>query len=283
MINETNRSEFQAMLERKAASNPKEKSAKESKQNRSFHIDQERYHRLRREEDLKDQEIREQEKFARIERNIAEWRERVGARWADARIENITVPQNKEAILDRIHRVEHGSKFHSNEISMVIRGTMGRGKTYLGYVYAFELIRRGLLLPSQVYIQNEQHLANIMSSGYEQNRMLNELCSEQYKFYLIDDVGRGKYSQAVDRYTIWHHLVDHVYSQNIPIVVTTNLLGNKVEGRDDKNRAARISEWIGDSAVDRLRSIVGATGTIVMTGEDMRTKVAQESTRNIRR
>lgn len=279
MADANNREGFQNLLARHQ-SRPSGKVALSSAN--QFTFDHARYQRMIAEDYKRTTELKKQEQEAVIAQSIDIWKKKVGNRWSSACLDQIKNPDAHERLADRINRHVAKDPDGLNETSLLVSGLTGRGKTYLGYAYAFELIKLGLLLPHQIFIGSESVLSEIVSSGFRQSEKMEELLSSEYKFYMIDDVGRGRFKDISDRGTIWHQVLDHMYAHQIPIVLTTNLLAKKPENVPGKTHAVTIAEWLGDSAVDRLRHIVGNTGNIVMTGDDIRAQVGSNWEQNYR-
>lgn len=200
---------------------------------------------------------------ATITRHKEEWADLIGERWHDACLANISDPNATAILSDRISR--HKSGRGLNQISMLITGYLGRGKTYLGYAYAYELISAGLLKPSEVFIGTEQELAKITRGGFRSAEMLEDLISPQYRFYMIDDVGRATFPDDLRRREIWHALVDNIYSTRKTLVITTNL--------PIHDKPGVLASWVGDSTESRIRHITG-NGVVIMNGDNKREEIA---------
>lgn len=238
-------------------------------------IDAERYHARLREEQEEAERIIAERRHEQVELRRKIWADMIDVRWRDASLEKIRDVDARAVLEDRIQR--HTSREGLNQTSVLISGTYGRGKTYVGYAYAYELIARGVLLPSQIFIGTEQALVEIASSGYEKAERLRRLLSPQYRFYLIDDVGRGKFGAPAQRGEVWYELLNHVYSKRLTIVLTTNLIASK----GAKNNT--VAAWLGEAAVDRLRHLVGTSGNLVMSGENMRQRIGEDLEATYRR
>lgn len=198
---------------------------------------------------------------SKAEANAKAWRESIEDRWRDAELASITDPNHRAALESRMQR--HRERRGLNRTSFLLGGPMGRGKTYFGYAYIYEMIRQGFILPSQVFADSEPSLATISGLGFKKEERLQQLLSRRYSVYLIDDVGRGKFSSAFDRGELWYALMNHIYQNRLTLIMTTNLPINKRE-KDS------ISQWLGEAAVDRLRHIVGGEGVLAFQGANMR-------------
>lgn len=225
-------------------------------------IDQSRYRRLQAQELRETQLLVARKRVAGIEREAGKWSERVGSRWADAALSKLSDPGAIAAIEDRLGRFKH--KDGMNRISLVFSGSNGGGKTYAAYAYVRELIDGGFIRNSQIFLGNESSLSNIASAGFRRDEMRAELLHPRHRLYFIDEVGRGAFGSPVARGQVWDDLMDHVYSNQLCIVLTTNLKTNT------KNAPDAISSWITGAGIERLRHMVGIDGNVVMNGKNYR-------------
>lgn len=193
---------------------------------------------------LKDQVIVKEVNQARIESSLEGWKAKVGPTFANATTDN-------PKILDRVARLKTPTGRHNT--SMILTGAMGAGKTWLGYAYINLALASGAVTNGQVIADTETSvLSKIASSGYKRVDMLDELCNPRYQIYFIDDVGQGYFSREDVRTEVWYELIDHVYSHQLTLIMTTNLpLTNNALGK-----------WIGARAFDRLQSLVGSEGVM---------------------
>lgn len=191
---------------------------------------------------MKDQVIVKEVKQARIESSLQGWKEKVGPTFANATTDN-------PRILEKVSRLKTPNGRHNT--SIILTGNMGTGKTWLGYAYINLALASGAVTNGQIVADTETSvLSKIASSGYKRVDMLEELCNPRYKIYFIDDVGQGYFSREDVRTEVWYELIDHIYSHQLSLIMTTNLaLTDNALGR-----------WIGMRAYDRLRSLVGTEG-----------------------
>jgi DNA replication protein DnaC len=193
------------------------------------------------------------EKEKRISHALAEWRKKVGARFGDATTDN-------PIVTDRVQRLATGSGSHKT--SMVLSGDLGVGKTYISYAFINLAIASGAVTPGQIVADTETAiLGKISSSGFKRAELLEELFNPRYKIYFIDDVGQGYFSNEQGRREVWYELLDHVYSHDLTLIITTNKAFKIVNGVITGSPA--LEQWIGGAAYDRLKHIVGPDGLIV--------------------
>jgi len=197
-----------------------------------------------------------------ILRREEEWFNIIGDRWRDACLQNISDPNAVSVLDDRLKRHRSGNGL--NRTSILIAGKMGRGKTYLGYAYAYELIHAGLLKPSEVFIGTEQDLVKIARGGFHGAEMLEDLLKPQHRFYLFDDIGRTAFPDDIKRRELWHALVDNIYSNGKTLVITTNLPIQEKQGV--------LAAWVGNSSESRIRHITG-DGVVFMDGDNKREEI----------
>lgn len=193
---------------------------------------------------MKDQVIVKEVGQARIDSSLQGWKAKVGPTFANATTDD-------PKILNKVARLKNPNGRHNT--SIILTGAMGAGKTWLGYAYINLALASGALTNGQVIADTETSvLSKIASSGYKRVDMLEELCNPRYQIYFIDDVGQGYFSREDVRTEVWYELIDHVYSHQLTLIITTNLpLTDKALGR-----------WIGARAFDRLRSLVGSEGVM---------------------
>lgn len=231
----------------------------------SINLDE--YNRKLRLARMREGELLARQREQRIQDAKIKWVEKIDDRWRDADISKIQDPEVASKIVDLINRHTKPQGYHAT--SLVISGDLGKGKTYLGYIYAYELIKAGVLGPNNFYIDTEGALAAISRSGFERKNLLAELKHPKNKFYFIDDVGRGGFANEYDRTEVWYDLINHIYTKKLTLVITTNLVLNP-EIKES------LRGWLGAAATDRLTHITPASGKIVLLGDNMRKKKGEE-------
>lgn len=204
-----------------------------------------------------------QEKEHRIDKALVEWKKRVGPRFAEATTEN-------PLIVDRVNRLAQGNGIKT---SLVMSGALGVGKTWSAYAFINLAIAAGAVTPGQIIADTETAiLGKISSSGFKRAELLEELFNPRYKIYFIDDVGQGYFSTEQGRREVWYELIDHVYSHDLTLIMTTNKEFKIVNGKISGSPA--LEQWIGGAAYDRLKHIVGSDGLIVPGNVNRRPSVA---------
>ena len=205
------------------------------------------------------------ERDVRIAHAVNEWKKRVGPRFADATTES-------PVIVERVNRLANGNGIKT---SLVMSGDLGVGKTWQGYSFINLAIAAGAVTPGQIIADTETAiLGKISSSGFKRAELLEELFNPRYKIYFIDDVGQGYFSTEQGRREVWYELIDHVYSHDLTLIMTTNkefkIVGGKISG------SPALEQWIGGAAYDRLKHIVGHDGLIVPGNVNRRPSVADK-------
>lgn len=190
----------------------------------------------------------------RIKTYVTQWRKQVGERFRDADTED-------PIILDKINRIKRGVGGHRT--SVVLAGEIGIGKTWMAYAYLNKLIKEGLFNPAEIVHDTEASiLGRIASGGFKRDEMFQELVHPMHKVFFIDDVGQAYYSDDVKRQSVWFELINHIYTNDLILVMTTNKKFQINEKGQFVNMNS-LSHWLGEAAFDRVRNIVGSDGLIV--------------------
>lgn len=166
------------------------------------------------------------------------------------------------AVQERLNRMRNGQMGVS---SMVILGSPGYGKTYLSIAYANLAIREGFVRPSEVLFGTESELlASAANSGFgDVEKQLRRVTAKKTKFLILDDVGRGTWLNEAMRPKVFSLVLDKFWSENRVIVITSNL------------PPAELADYIGEGAMDRLRSLAG-NSSVVLDTESKRSQITQE-------
>jgi DNA replication protein DnaC len=100
--------------------------------------------------------------------------------------------------------------------------------------------------------------ATYNTGATETEEQVLRLLGEKTSLLIIDDVGKVKPRDPSFLQGIFFSIVDQRYTDEIPLVITTNLSLTELE------------EHIGGASADRLREMCGKSGFIVMTGTSYR-------------
>lgn len=221
----------------------------------------------------KDKAVSDKVEQEKVHQRLEFWKSRIDTRWHDATLDSPTLfPEVRRIINSKLKRWESGTGL--DQTSLLFAGIYGRGKTWSAYAYAAELIRLGYLSASQIYICTEVEIAAIATSGFQKSQGLANLMDPKYKFFLVDDVGRGSFGAPQQRGEIWFTIINHVYSKGLTLALTTN---QTVQKTSDGN--SPMEDWIGAASMERLRSIVGQDGYLAFTQSmvNMREELARRS------
>jgi DNA replication protein DnaC len=193
----------------------------------------------------RDRVLASAEKKKRVEKATIEWKNKVGRTFAEATTED-------PRVIDRVNRLAMQQGLHKT--SLIFYGDLGVGKSWQGYAFINLAIQAGAVTPGQIIADTETAvLGKIASSGFRRSELLEELFAARNKIYFIDDVGQGYFSNEQGRTEVWYELIDHVYTHQLTLIMTTN----------KKLTDASLGSWIGARAYDRLKAIVGQDGAIV--------------------
>lgn len=173
-------------------------------------------------------------------------------------------------IVERLARLKEGKKGRG-VASLAAFGDTGVGKTYLAISYANTAIKAGYFKPSEVLFGSESELLSAAANApfADVETAFRRLTNGRYKMIIIDDVGRGAYLRDDMRPKIWSLILDKMYSENRVVVITSNL------------DPTRLTEHIGEGAMDRLRAMVGY-GSLILK-EPQRRKITEETLASIKK
>lgn len=214
-------------------------------------------------------QISDDKRNARVNNELVLWHDRVGERFANAKVDDV---RRNRVIQDRIDRIKEGKLLHRNSLLLV--GNLGTGKTWMGHAYVESLIRNGLVQNSEICMGTEiSLLAPVADAGFNQQEKMDQLLSPHHKIYFIDEVGRAYFRNTQARHHIWYALINHAYVHHIPIILTTNCSTKPIETLDTQSNEQHGSEleaWIGDAALDRLRYMAGPDGVLIPSDTNQR-------------
>lgn len=208
-------------------------------------VDPEEYDKRLKNSLRRDEVLVKEDKARRVEKATLEWKNKVGKTFSEATTDN-------PLIHDRVNRLATNQGKHKT--SMILHGDLGVGKTWTAHAFINLAIEAGAVTPGQIAMGDETSLlGKIAPSGYDRPALLEDLLNPKYKIYFIDEVGRGYFSNDLSRTNLWTALVDHVYTHQLSLVMTTNkyLTDNS------------LGAWMGAAAFDRLKALVGKDGAIV--------------------
>lgn len=185
----------------------------------------------------------------------ARWQASLPEKFKDANTEH---PKVRE----RMRRLAAGER---GIASMLILGAPGLGKTWLGVAYANAAIKAGYFSPSDVLFGSESELlASAANSNFKDvEPALRRLIAPRIKMIIIDDVGRGTWLNESMRAKVFSLVLDKFWSENRVVVFTSNL------------EPDNLGTYIGDGAMDRLKSLVG-NSVVKLDSESKRRMVTEE-------
>lgn len=228
-------------------------------------VSAEEYVRRRNRQLYQDQRLVKEVQKDRIQKSLSEWQLKVGKTFANATVENPKIAERVARIGDEYGRHKTSFLFHGN--------TMGSGKTWHCYSYINLAIQSGKVTAGQIKMGTETDLlGRIAVGGYKRNELLEELTHPRFQIYFVDDVGQGYFSREDTRTEVWYELIDHVYTHQLTLLLTTNLpVTDQGLGR-----------WVGRRAFDRLKTIIGTDGVIEPSKVNRREAVAEKNEQKYR-
>lgn len=156
----------------------------------------------------------------------------------------------------------------------VTRNYIVTHNTWLAYAYLNKLVKEGIMSPANLVASTETAvLGRIAAGGFKRAEMYEDLRNPLKKVYFIDDVGQAFFSSDPVRKEVWYELIDHIYSNDLTLIITTNKLLGTNNGHPKKDT---LSDWLGDAAYDRLKHIMGPEGLITPSGRNKRPEIFHE-------
>ena len=109
---------------------------------------------------------------------------------------------------------------------LLLFGSVGTGKTYIGACIANALLDRGY----PVLMTNFARLSNTLQGMWEgKQEYLDSL--NRFPLLIIDDLGAERKSEYMNE--IVYHLIDSRYRARLPLIVTTNLSSDELKNPTD--------------------------------------------------
>lgn len=168
------------------------------------------------------------------------------------------IPQVEE----RLKRLNEKVGLHKT--SLVFLGVVGAGKTWLAYGYILDAIKDGSIRPNEVSITTEFVLSAISKSGFSKDEKMRELLHPKHKVFIVDDVGQADFKDPSARNEVWFELIDHIYRNNLTLVMTTNLPASPTNNS--------LKKYLGSAVYSRLESITGGD-FVIPADKDRRPEV----------
>lgn len=165
-------------------------------------------------------------------------------------------------VAERLKRLHHHKGLHKT--SLVFLGVVGAGKTWLAYGYVLDAIKEGSIRPDQVSITTEFVLSAISKSGFSKDEKMKELLHPRHKVFVVDDVGQADFRDTSSRNEVWFEMIDHIYRNNLTLIMTTNLPASPQDNR--------LQKYLGSAVYSRLESITGGD-FVVPSDKDRRPEV----------
>lgn len=211
----------------------------------------------------RDKVVVEKVSLERINRSLEDWKKRVGPTFAKATTD---IPK----VVDRVNRLAKNAGTHKT--SLLLHGNMGTGKSWIAYAYINMAIAAGVATAGQIIADTETSvLGRITISGFKKPEMLDDLLNPRNKIFFIDDVGQGFFGDIQKRTEVWFELIDHIYTHQLTLLITTNL------------GARELEKWVGPRAYDRLMAIVGNDGILEPSKVNRRPSVLEQQEQQYRR
>ncbi len=166
---------------------------------------------------------------------------------------------NHPMVAERLSRLKQNAAPLETS-GILVRGIVGRGKTWLAIGYANDMIQAGILHPSQVIFGTESELlASVANAPFaEVEKELKKLTSGRYKCIIVDDIGRGTWLRDDMRAKVFSFVFDKQWAHGNMVIATTNL------SREN------MTKYMGSAAMDRLLAMCGYSPDVLLEGLDKR-------------
>lgn len=177
--------------------------------------------------------------------NLKLWDSNLPERWQGASLSKMTDPAAEKA-LKMIGTGNHGGFF--------ITGDAGSGKTFLSYAIIRKYIGKGLTTFSQVKIVSEESLLSLGYSGFEGRSRFEQLFDRKYNMYFFDNVGEKDRYDNNREIPLWERLIDHIYSNSLYTVFTSNYDLNGFSSILSDSGQAKFDSLVGDRIIEINRT-----------------------------
>lgn len=181
----------------------------------------------------------------------------LGKRFQKRTFESFTVTDENKAAYKTAF--DFAQEFPKVSSGLLFTGPVGTGKTHLASAIANKLIEKLYA----VICRNITDIISFIKSSYGKDAELTEyeivdILTKEVDLLIIDDLGKEKTSDNTNM--LLYQIVNRLYEDEKPIVVTTNFVG--------KTLAQKLGER-GEAIISRLTEMCQP---VKMTGEDWRLK-----------
>jgi len=188
----------------------------------------------------------------------------LGKRFAKRTFENFKIDDITPEILNAYKKaLEFSTKFPDVQKGLLFTGPVGTGKTHLAAAIANKLIENLY----SVAFGNVTDIVTLIKSTYRKDSELTEgevvkAFTDDTDIFIIDDLGKEHSSPNTS--TVLYQIINRLYENEKPIVVTTNF--------SSATLCKKLNER-GEAIVSRLAEMCEF---IKVTGPDWRLKVVEE-------
>jgi DNA replication protein DnaC len=159
---------------------------------------------------------------------------------------------------------DFAKEFPNISRGLLFTGPVGVGKSHLASAIANTLIEKLYT----VICKNITDIISLIKSTYGKNTELTEyeivdILTKEVDLLIIDDLGKEKTSENTN--TLLYQIVNRLYEDEKPIIITTNFVGDSL--------AEKLGER-GEAIVSRVTEMCQP---VKMTGKDWRVKGAKQN------
>lgn len=190
-----------------------------------------------------------------METNAARGREswsRIPVHYQDAKITNLEVQAWAQSLADGVASTTRtGNPILKRGRSLLILGVVGTGKTFEAFGAVRELSVSGLAVSWQFVTAADLYAALRPRAGSDSETTFRGFADA--RLLVVDDIGAAKSSEWVEE--INYRLINHRYENELPTILTSNLM------------PVELKPELGDRVASRLTEM---TTRVVLLGNDRR-------------
>jgi len=169
------------------------------------------------------------------------WDDKTPPRWKGASLSQIEKNTAKR-ILGLLKEDSSGSFF--------LTGRAAKDKNFHAYAIMRKLIGAGKIAPSKIKIISEDTLLSYSQTGFEGRARIDELLSEEYDGFIIDNIGSKEFYDAKREIPVLEQLLLNIYNRSLPTVFISNISVEDFYGILGKGPADKMRDILDNRIID---------------------------------